>query len=86
MYLNQFDEKETVRQTGLLTGASRLIGNAWSGTEEGTRGMEYKERKNRKIIEGGGGGGLIDIFIAAGIHYSTCNGRMIGSDAHGNDV
>lgn len=55
MYLNQFDEKETVRQTGLLTGASRLIGNAWSGTEEGTRGMEYKERKNRKIIEGGGG-------------------------------
>lgn len=58
MYLNQFDEKETVRQTGLLTGASRLIGNAWSGTEEGTRGMEYKERKNRKIIEGGGGGGV----------------------------
>lgn len=56
MYLNQFDEKETVRQTGLLTGASRLIGNAWSGTEEGTRGMEYKERKNRKIIERGGGG------------------------------
>lgn len=44
--------------------------------------MEYKERKNRKIIEGV----LIDIFIAAGIHYSTCNGRMIGSDVHGNDV